>query len=109
MFLFTSFRAKPGAEPWRSGEVIRKYAGGSLKVFRRLNAGMFDCLTISVDRDQISKAGDGNVVGLHNTCDHTACLLGKMTKWWPQYESELCPDYFESKYVAHTTRPYSRE
>ena len=55
MFLFTSFLAKPGAEPRRSGEVIRKYAGGSLKVFRRLNAGMFDCLTISVDRDQISK------------------------------------------------------
>ena len=62
MFLFPSFLAKPGAEPWRSGEVIRKYAGGSLKVFRRLNAGMFDCLTISVDRDQISKARDGNVV-----------------------------------------------
>ena len=55
MFLFTRILAKPGAEPWRSGEVIRKYAGGSLKVFRRLNAGMFDCLTISVDRDQISK------------------------------------------------------
>jgi len=32
MFLFTSFLAKPGAEPRRSGEVIRKYAGGSLKV-----------------------------------------------------------------------------
>ena len=66
MFLFTSFLAKPGAEPRRSGEVIRKYAGGSLKVFRRLNAGMFDCLTISVDRDQIrqgiSRAGDGNVL-----------------------------------------------
>ena len=105
MFLFPSFLAKPGAEPRRSGEVIRKYAGGSLKVFRRLNAGMFDCLTISVDRDQISKAGDGNVVGLHITCDHTACLLGKMTKWWPQYESELFPD-FESKYVAHTTRTH---
>ena len=53
MFLFSTFLAKPGAEPRRSGEVIRKYAGGSLKVFRRLNAGMFDCLTISVDRDQI--------------------------------------------------------
>ena len=107
MFLFSTFLAKPGAEPWRSGEVIRKYAGGSLKVFRRLNAGMFDCLTISVDRDQIRQDQQGwrwECDGLHNTCDHTACLLGKMTKWWPQYESELCPD-FESKYVAHTTRP----
>ena len=96
MFLFTSFLAKPGAEPRRSGEVIRKYAGGSLKVFRRLNAGMFDCLTISVDRDQIRQDQQGwrwECDGLHNTCDHTACLLGKMTKWWPQYESELCPDF----------------
>ena len=67
---------------------------------------------MSVDRDQIrqdQQAGDGNVVSLHNTCDHTACLLGKMTKCWPQYESELCTDDFESKYVAHTTRPCSME
>ena len=31
-FCVSSFLAKPGAEPRRSGEVIRKYAGGSLKV-----------------------------------------------------------------------------
>ena len=103
-FCVSSFLAKPGAEPRRSGEVIRKYAGGSLKVseFKCWDVWLFNNLCWSWSDQQ---GWRWECDGLHNTCDHTACLLGKMTKCWPQYESELCPDDFESKYVAHTTRP----